>query len=70
VAQALWGLGKWLLWNTPNCGRNAFSPEATEDEATKLLAEIDDSQREDNLAFRDGQRYVARLVKQLQNPKY
>jgi nucleoside-diphosphate-sugar epimerase/acyl carrier protein len=40
-----------------------LAPEATEDEATKLLAEIEDSQGEDHLAFRNGQRYVARLVR-------
>jgi thioester reductase-like protein len=40
-----------------------LAPEATEDEATKLLAEIEDSQGEDHLAFRDGGRYVARLVR-------
>jgi len=45
VAQAPHGGVKWLLWNTPNWGGMLdLAPEATEDEATKLLAEIDDSQ--------------------------
>jgi len=36
---------KVVVLNTPNCGRMLdLAPEATEDEATKLLAEIDDSQ--------------------------
>jgi thioester reductase-like protein len=63
------------LWG----GMLDLAPEATEedtllnrgsprtqvsvDDATKLLAEIGDSQGEDHLAFRDGQRYVARLVR-------
>ncbi|MBD1926369.1 thioester reductase domain-containing protein [Trichocoleus sp. FACHB-90] len=65
VAQApLWGLGKVValehreLWG----GMLDLAPEATEDEAAKLLAEIENAQGEDHLAFRDGQRYVARLV--------
>ncbi len=37
-------------------------PDSTKDEAAALLAEIEDSQGEDHLAFRDAQRYVARLV--------
>jgi len=36
-----------------------LAPEATEDEATKQQSIY----REDNLTFRDGQRYVARLVR-------
>lgn len=65
VAQApLWGLGKVIALEYPEFygGMLDLSPIATEDEATKLLAEIEDAQGEDHLAFRDGQRYVARLV--------
>jgi len=65
VAQAsLWGLGKVVALEHPELwgGMLDLESEATEDEATKLLAEIKDSQGEDHLAFRDGQRYVARLV--------
>jgi acyl transferase domain-containing protein len=66
VAQApLWGLGKVVALEHREFfgGMIDLAPEATEDEATKLLAEIGDSQEEDHLAFRDGNRYVARLVR-------
>ncbi len=66
VAQApLWGLGKVVALEHPELwgGMLDLAPESTEDEATKLLAEIEDSQEEDHLAFRDGNRYVARLVR-------
>jgi malonyl CoA-acyl carrier protein transacylase len=66
VAQApLWGLGKVVALEHPELwgGMLDLAPEATEDEATTLLAEIQDSQEEDHLAFRNGNRYVARLVK-------
>ena len=66
VAQApLWGLGKVVALEHPELwgGMLDLAPEATEDEATKLLAEIGDSQGEDHLAFRDGQRYVARVIR-------
>jgi malonyl CoA-acyl carrier protein transacylase len=66
VAQApLWGLGKVVALEHPELwgGMLDLAPETTEDEATKLLGEIEDSQGEDHLAFRNGQRYVARLVR-------
>jgi thioester reductase-like protein len=66
VAQApLWGLGKVVALEYPELwgGMLDLDNQITEDEATKLLAEIADSQGEDHLAFRDGQRYVARLVR-------
>ncbi len=66
VAQApLWGLGKAIalehseFWG----GMVDLAPEMTDDEAAKLLEEIEDSQGEDHLSFRDGRRYVARLVR-------
>ncbi|HAX78173.1 MAG TPA: hypothetical protein DCY88_20720, partial [Cyanobacteria bacterium UBA11372] len=66
LAQAtLWGLAKVValeyleLWG----GMLDLDNQLTEDEATKLLAEIVDSEGEDYLAFRDGKRYVARLVR-------
>lgn len=66
VAQApMWGLGKVVALEHPELwgGMLDLAPEATEDEAAKLLAEIEDSRGEDHLAFRNGQRYVARLVR-------
>ncbi|HEY9670379.1 MAG TPA: thioester reductase domain-containing protein [Waterburya sp.] len=65
VAQApVWGLGKVVALEHPELwgGMLDLAPETPEDEAIKLLAEIEDSQGEDHLALRDGQRYVARLV--------
>lgn len=65
IAQtSLWGLGKVVALEHPELwgGMLDLSPESTEDEATKLLAEIEDSQGEDHLAFRNSNRYVARLV--------
>jgi thioester reductase-like protein len=66
VAQTpLWGLGKVVALEHPEFwgGMLDVDPETlAEDEAIKLLAETEDSQGEDHLAFRDGQRYVARLV--------
>lgn len=65
MAQApLWGLGKVIALEHPELwgGMLDLAPEATKDEATKLLVEIEDSQGEDHLAFRDEHRYVARLV--------
>ncbi|GAX39731.1 beta-ketoacyl synthase [Tolypothrix sp. NIES-4075] len=67
VAQApVWGLGKVIALEYPELwgGMIDLAPESTFDEATKLLAEIEDSQGEDHLAFRNGDRYVARLVPQ------
>ena len=66
VAQApMWGLGKVVALEHPELwgGMLDLASAATEDEATKLLAEIENSQGEDHLAFRNGQRYVARLVR-------
>lgn len=70
VAQStLWGLGRVValehkeLWG----GMIDLAPVSPEtnptEEATALLAEILSPQGEDHLAFRKGQRYVARLVK-------
>ncbi len=66
IAQSpLWGLGKVIALEHPEFwgGMLDLSPDSKfEDEATLLLAEIQDSQGEDQIAFRNGQRYVARLV--------
>ena len=65
IAQSsLWGLGKVLadeqgeLWG----GLIDLDPNASSDETSTLLAEIADSDAEDNLAFRDGQRYALRVA--------
>ncbi|GAA6619606.1 type I polyketide synthase [Scytonema sp. NUACC26] len=73
VAQApLWGLGRVVALEHPELwgGMLDLASESTGDEATKLLAEIEDSVGEDHIAFRNGNRYVARLVpKQLSESK-
>ena len=66
VAQAaVRGLGKVAALEYPEIfgGMLDLAPEIAENEVTKLLAEIDDSQGEDDLAFRNGQRYVPRLMR-------
>ncbi|MBW4479947.1 MAG: type I polyketide synthase [Tolypothrix brevis GSE-NOS-MK-07-07A] len=65
VAQApLWGLGKVIAVEHPQLWGGAIdlALEATEDEVSMLMAEIGDSIGEDHLAFRKGNRFVARLV--------
>lgn len=70
VAQApVWGLGRVMALEHPELwgGMVDLAPKAIEENATgvdvtKVLAEIQDPQ-DDHLAFRDGQRYVARLVR-------
>jgi acyl transferase domain-containing protein len=65
VAQApLWGLGRVIgyqelvgLWG----GAIDLDPAAPDDELEALLHEISDPDGEDQIAFRAGQRYIARL---------
>lgn len=74
VAQApLWGLGKVIALEHPqlwggmvDLAPDSVSPEAVSDETARLLEEIWDSQGENQLALRDEQRYVARLVRSKQ----
>jgi acyl carrier protein len=66
LAQApIWGMGKVIALEHPEIwgGMVDLSAEADEDEATSLLAEIWNPDGEDHIAFRNGQRYVARLVR-------
>ncbi|MFL9462648.1 MULTISPECIES: type I polyketide synthase [Scytonema] len=65
VAQApLWGLGKVIALEYPELWGGMFdlAPESTGDEATQLLAEIENSLGEDHIAFRERKRYVPRLI--------
>jgi amino acid adenylation domain-containing protein len=65
VAQApLWGLGKVIALEHPQLwgGMIDLAPgDCLNEAAANLLDEICDSLGEDHLAFREGQRYVARL---------
>jgi acyl transferase domain-containing protein/acyl carrier protein len=65
IGQApLWGLGKVVALEYPELwgGMLDLAPEPPNDEVAALLAEIKDSQGEDHIALRSGQRYVARLI--------
>ncbi len=67
VAQApLWGIGRTVALEHPQLwgGMVDLAPEVAENEIEALFREIEDNLGEDHLAFREGQRYVARLVKQ------
>ncbi|NEO43915.1 MAG: type I polyketide synthase [Moorea sp. SIO4A3] len=61
---ALWGLGKVIALETPELwgGMIDLAPVASSNEAENILKEIFDSEEEQNLSFRDGQRYVLRLL--------
>jgi acyl transferase domain-containing protein/acyl carrier protein len=65
VAQApLWGFGKVVALEHPELwgGMCDLDGEAFDNEGMTLFTEIWDSDEEDQLAFRAGRRYVARLV--------
>ncbi len=66
VAQSpLWGMHKAIRQEHPelNCGIIDLDPEATRDEALTLFEEIWSDDAEDQVAFRNQTRYVARLVR-------
>ncbi|MGK7914021.1 MAG: SDR family NAD(P)-dependent oxidoreductase [Prochloraceae cyanobacterium] len=66
VAQTpIWGLGKVISLEYPQLwgGLIDLDSDSLTTTATNLIGELTDSQGEDYLAFRQGQRYVARLVK-------
>jgi natural product biosynthesis luciferase-like monooxygenase protein len=67
VAQSpLWGLGRTCAIEHPELwgGIVDLDPQATVDEAaSQLLSAIHGQDKEDQIAFRQGQRYVARLVR-------
>ncbi|NJM89575.1 MAG: KR domain-containing protein [Hydrococcus sp. RU_2_2] len=70
VAQApLWGLGRVISLEHPeiwggllDLDPNLTGQEAIQQQAQLLMSEIDRPDGEENLAFRRGKRYVARLV--------
>ena len=75
VAQSpLWGLGKVIALEHPEAwgGLIDLGPEADEHEATRLLAEIERrialADGDDQVAFRDGQRWVPRLQRRRPEP--
>jgi acyl transferase domain-containing protein/acyl carrier protein len=65
VAQSpLWGLGRVIALEHPGLwgGLVDLDPSGSEDDLSMLAEEIFKPVMEDHLAFRQGQRYVARLV--------
>ncbi|MBC6435614.1 type I polyketide synthase [Nostoc sp. HG1] len=62
--STLWGLGRAIALEHPEIwgGMVDLAPSISGDEAATLFTEISQPDREDHLAFRSGQRYVARLV--------
>ena len=62
--SALWGLGKVMSFELPEfkCVRVDVDPDQSAAEAAELLfQQLQDQGKEDQVAFRDGKRYVLRL---------
>jgi acyl transferase domain-containing protein/NADPH:quinone reductase-like Zn-dependent oxidoreductase/NAD(P)-dependent dehydrogenase (short-subunit alcohol dehydrogenase family)/aryl carrier-like protein len=68
VQASLWGLGAAVSVEHPTlrCSRIDLDPDCAgraENDVVPLFAEIQSNNREDQIAIRQGQRYVARLVR-------
>jgi len=63
--SSLWGMGKVIAMEHPelNCTLIDLDPQPTRDETLSLLAEISSQDAENQVAFRNQARYVARLVR-------
>jgi len=63
--SCLWGMGKVIALEHPefNCTRIDLDPRSPDNEVQALFAEIWSEDVEDQVAFRDGKRQVARLVR-------
>nr|AXN93621.1 PuwB [Symplocastrum muelleri NIVA-CYA 644] len=73
IAQSsLWGMGKVIALEHPelNCVRVDLDPNAVGNEAQALFEEIFADDGEDQIAFRDGDRYVARLIPYQKNQNF
>ncbi len=66
----LWGMGRVIALEHPELwgGMIDLAPEPEPDEVTRLLEVVLSSTNEDHIAFRDKQRYVARLVRSKPQP--
>ncbi|WP_414588370.1 alpha/beta fold hydrolase [Scytonema sp. PCC 10023] len=64
--SSLWGLGRVISFEHPQLwgGLVDLDPQGSKDEAEILLQLLADNQKEDHLALRNQQAYIARLVKQ------
>ncbi|MCP4702330.1 MAG: amino acid adenylation domain-containing protein [Gammaproteobacteria bacterium] len=64
VAQSpLWGMGRVIALEYPDLWGGMIDLDPEKDETAALFAEILRPADEDHIAFRNGQRYVARLVR-------
>jgi acyl transferase domain-containing protein/acyl-CoA synthetase (AMP-forming)/AMP-acid ligase II/acyl carrier protein len=65
TSSCLWGMGKTIALEHPetNCIRIDLDETAPQNEVEELFAEIWHPQKEDQIAFKGGNRTVARLVK-------
>ncbi|MEH1949611.1 MAG: SDR family NAD(P)-dependent oxidoreductase [Nostoc sp.] len=64
--SSLWGLGQVISFEHPQLwgGLVDLDPQGSEDEGQRLLQLLADNRKEDHLAVRDRNTYIARLVKQ------
>jgi acyl transferase domain-containing protein len=64
VPALLWGMGKVVSLEHPGLfgGLVDLPPEPTDEDIDRLCADLQDAQGDDQLAYRNGQRYAARLV--------
>ncbi|MBE9002315.1 type I polyketide synthase [Nostoc sp. LEGE 12447] len=60
----LWGLGRVIALEHPElrCSRLDLDPSAAQEQVSNLLAELLAQDAEDQVAYRQGDRYVARLI--------
>ena len=67
--SSLWGMGKVIALEHPElkCVCIDLDPQATTNDAQNLLQEFESQEIEDQIAFRDGTRYVARLTRAQQS---
>ncbi|ARV58018.1 short-chain dehydrogenase [Nostocales cyanobacterium HT-58-2] len=67
--SALWGLGRVIALEHPEfrCSRLDLDPSAAQNQVSNLLTELLAQDKEDQVAYRNGARYVARLVQHLSN---
>lgn len=67
--SALWGLGRVMALEHPEfrCSRLDLDPSPAQNQVSNLLAELLAQDQEDQVVYRHGDRYVARLVRHTSN---
>ena len=68
---AIWGLGRVIRWEHPDwpCVCVDLDPDAAAHDLPALLAMLDYPDSEDQMAYRQGERYVARLQRYQSEPQ-